>query len=679
MRRCQVNERRCNLEHPECTVRWSGREEYYHRHSSKTIVAAELPLRAFQFFIDTKGPGMESFVRTTELDYAFADSPADENGIRFMCVDTFRHVFDSYFCRTDFDANRPCPTCPVLRDPQTGEFHSDCKNLTADGQRIRLRKKELGRAPNAPRTGAPVVDCRQYSQACERLAWPPGGPSTTNGKARIVLAKVCGFLLDTHHAAPDSQLIASVQELQEIWKGADFTGYWPAISLVLGAFEKRVRQENATLSDFEHALTSTMACVAHSQTEATQFIPVDTHAFLKEVLQKSSTSGFTSKDKHKWAANIGIRRSLIHLAWVGKENRGGGQGDPSARVSSFQLGHVTEELFRTLDSRVQGIQDRASQSMHQRVLFKHDHRPSYDPSCGEAYFFSSSGQPLASWPNFENVKGEKNCESCDHPDWYRTGRNSMSEGIMTLACLGSYTIRGFHFMLGHEAKADAAGGIYSYAKNPPDTVILDTPCQHAPYVNSRIGFFYLTQFVCDRFHGIQHTCKRIFSANEFPRFDATNTSFIEQYHSFQKILKSMVAGATREHATFYVCLLIDHHYNSQCDDLKSFGPQGVPEERRRWPAHSAVDPRASSYPSPSDVSASDGTIADGLLRGGGSSGGRMVGGGSTVDTPAPGALPVTVPIQSDATITPASEANTTSNRLEVPPKRHRTDIAIEVI
>jgi hypothetical protein len=60
---------------------------------------------------------------------------------------------------------------------------------------------------------------------------------------------------------------------------------------------------------------------------------------------------------------------------------------------------------------------------------------------------------------------------------------------MSIACVDSYTIRGFHFMLGHECKADATAGIYCYAVNAPETVMLDTPCQHAPYVNSRLGYF----------------------------------------------------------------------------------------------------------------------------------------------------------------------------------------------
>jgi hypothetical protein len=108
---------------------------------------------------------------------------------------------------------------------------------------------------------------------------------------------------------------------------------------------------------------------------------------------------------------------------------------------------------------------------------------------------------------------------------------------MSIACLGSYTMRGFHFMLGHEGKADAAAGIYCYAVKAPLSVMLDTPCQHAPYVNSRLIFFYWTQFMGDRWQRLKHTCRRVFNPAEFSRFGQTNSSFIEQYRAFKELLR----------------------------------------------------------------------------------------------------------------------------------------------
>jgi len=153
----------------------------------------------------------------------------------------------------------------------------------------------------------------------------------------------------------------------------------------------------------------------------------------------------------------------------------------------------------------------------------------------------------------------------------------MGEGIMSIACLDSYTIKGFHFMLGHESKADALAALFCYLPEPPESVTLDTPCQHAPYSNSRIDFFYGTQFMADRWHRLKHICRAIYNPDDFGTFDQRNLSFIEQWHSIQKTLKKMVAGATMEHAAFYACLLIDNHYNERCDEL------GVPQDRRRWP------------------------------------------------------------------------------------------------
>jgi len=262
---------------------------------------------------------------------------------------------------------------------------------------------------------------------------------------------------------------------------------------------------------------------------------------------------------------------LLTLIWASRiENIGGGK--------PYTLRPEIFRFLSALDFRVQEIKD-AAVGMHYRIEFSPDSRPAYDPTTGEAYHFNKSGSPWASWPEFSRVKSERNCDDCTHPDLYKTGRRGMSDGDMNIGCVDSYTIRGFHFMLGHESKADAAAAVYCNVKRAPKSLILDTPCQHAPFVNSRTSFYYWTQFMADRWHRLKHTCRRVFNPDDFARFQATNTSFIEQYHSLQGIMKKMVAGATMEHASFYICLLIDFHYNRRCDDM------GIPNDSplRRWP------------------------------------------------------------------------------------------------
>jgi len=120
-RTAQVFLRTCSESHIACNIRWSGGNLHMHRHSNDTIVVAELCISAYEFMLDAKGPGMESFVRTKEKEYALAGSPADASGNYFMGPDTFRGVFDGYYCRTDIDANRPCHTCERVVDPVTGD------------------------------------------------------------------------------------------------------------------------------------------------------------------------------------------------------------------------------------------------------------------------------------------------------------------------------------------------------------------------------------------------------------------------------------------------------------------------------------------------------------------------------------------------------------------------------
>ena len=571
--------------HKGCRILYTGADEDLHRHSYSTIIGIEVALSAFDFFILAKGPGMQAFVDFKESEYTAAGSPLGPDGLRFLGIDTFRKCFDGIFSRTNFDANRPCFTCKLEQDPETGEYYSQCENLASDAQRVRTRRSQLRVSPTTVSQNSAHVDCRHYSQACERLAWAPGGPSTPNGKARLTLSALCSELLrhkssQVGATSVDLLTLPNLEHLKATCVRLDsgISGYAPAVQALILCFNgRRAAVTTGTpwaLSDFEGALSETMLRVAHSQTEATQLVPESTYRFLREIVHLSNGPGFSHTDFARWRKELGVRRSLVALAFLG--HSAGGADLAAAIGGSMALNPIVSSLFSALADRV-SLLIGAGAGMHQRQLIPEVQRPNYDPTRGEAYFFSQSGRPVAHWPVFSHLKSEHNCESCDHPDWYKKGTNGMSEGIMSVACLNSYTIRGFHFLLAHESKADAAAAIFCNSVFPPSTCTLDTPCQHAPYVNSRTGFFYGTQFMADRWHRLKHTCRLIFDPDEFRRFDDKNTSFIEQWHSLQMTLKKMVAGATMEHATFYACLLIDYHYNRRCDELQ------IPEVRRRWP------------------------------------------------------------------------------------------------
>ncbi len=581
-RTASVFVRNCSHRHAKCRRFFTGAHSNFHRHSRDTIIAAELAIKAFDYLIIAKGPGFQSFVELMELDYKTAGSPVRDNGRCFLGVDTFRHCFDGYYCRTNFTENRPCPVCEILYDQVTGEPYSACKNLAADGQRVRTKKCNLRGSPTVFVPGqSETVNCRDYSQACERLAWGPGGPSTDNGKARLTLNAVCLELLSTLREPNDSLAAiltpSHLVHLQTICAKLDsgIKGYSKAVDFLLVCYNRRATPEGIVMSDLERGVAEAMLKISHSQCEATALVPPSTLSFLKDVMFKSNNGGFSHPELARFRQDLGVRRSLLILASLGSRPF---ESTLSAISGTWTLHPVVESIFSNLATRVEFLLLQGRQ-MYQRVRVPDELRPPYDPTQGQAYFFCKSGRPYACWPEFTHVKSERTCSTCHHPDWQKKGANGMSEGIMSLACLDSYTIRGFHFMLGFEGKADASAAVFCNAPCSPATFMLDTSCQHAPYVNSRLGFFYNTLFMQDRWHRLKHVCRRIFDPDEFRRFDDKNTSFIEQWHSLQMILKKMVAGATMEHATFYASLLIDFHYNRRCDEL------GVPEARRCWPAN----------------------------------------------------------------------------------------------
>jgi len=392
-----------------------------------------------------------------------------------------------------------------------------------------------------------------------------GGPSTLVGKARVDLSLICAKL----NRSPGRSLEVSAPAVANI-RAVCPVGYAPAVEVVLKAFERGTLY---ILTDYEKAVVEGVQMLAHSQCEANQLVPTQMLLFLEDTVHLSKTIGFGYDDLIRWRRYLDVRKSLVFLLFAASESR---PHIPDSVNKPFRLNADILSLFEALAQRVKSVNEHI-QSLHERKLYDIDERPLFDPSQGQAYFFTSSGRSVASWPELKNDGRAESCESCDHPDWYKIAGSKMGEGILSVACLDSYTLRGFHFMLGHECKADAAAAVYCYSMEPPDSLTLDTPCQHSPYCNSRLNFYCSTfLFMGDRWHRLKHTCRKIFNPDDFRRFEQKKLSFIEQWHSLQMILKKMVAGATIEHAAFYACLLHDFHYNKRCDEL------GVVEERRHW-------------------------------------------------------------------------------------------------
>ena len=148
---------------------------------------------------------------------------------------------------------------------------------------------------------------------------------------------------------------------------------------------------------------------------------------------------------------------------------------------------------------------------------------------------------------------------------------------MTFLCLHSGVVIGNHMLTSHEGCKDAGAALYSFhpAIDQLESVICDTPCMHATYMNTRCGAdFGDLQWAGDRFHIKPHTCRAVYDPDEYALFDGINTSLVEQWHAVMDCLARTVKGSSLCNAMFLLQTLQDDHYLAMC------AKKGV--EPRNW-------------------------------------------------------------------------------------------------
>ena len=160
----------------------------------------------------------------------------------------------------------------------------------------------------------------------------------------------------------------------------------------------------------------------------------------------------------------------------------------------------------------------------------------------------------------------------------RLAPKGMSEGVLTFMCLRSGVVIGNTFLTGAEGCKDAGSALYSY--HPLTgllSVVCDTPCMHATYMNTRAGRdFDFIKWVGDRFHLPAHKCSAIYDPQEYAWYDHVNTSMIEQWHAIMQTLTRSVRGTSLPHAMLLLQTLQDDHYLYQCAKNK------YPESAQVW-------------------------------------------------------------------------------------------------
>jgi hypothetical protein len=324
------------------------------------------------------------------------------------------------------------------------------------------------------------------------------------------------------------------------------------------------------LTKMQFEICHQIFAICNKQCEATQWLTKWDIPILKDILNISARFG--NLELLKWKAS-GLRRSIFHLVESSVVPLEDGE---------YQLHETVVALLKGMVERVESILE-AVKDKHSRELLDEDKRKPYDPSTGVAYSFSSSGAQLYEWPNWSGVsKSEKPDCDCKKPDWMKTTKSGMSEGVLTFMCLKSNTVIGTTFLTAHEGQKDAAAAIYSYFEHLRGlvSVVCDTPCMHASYLMTRAPRdFAGVKFTADRFHGRTHTCFEIYDANEYDVYDHVNTSLIEQHHSVIDCLTTTFKSTTLSHAMFLLQTLHQDIYDAKSHEL------GATEANTHWPTH----------------------------------------------------------------------------------------------
>jgi hypothetical protein len=635
-KKVQVFTRQCSHNHPECEIRYSGREHGWHRQTHDTMIKHEVILLYWYILLKMKGPGVESYVGVIQKLYDLSKPPTTvsavggsnsldlgvggggggnrldsgvggaaeahgfEESAMFRKGDVIRACVFGYLARQRRTMNTPCPTCkPKFVG---GQWVSTCQNVIVDAKRLKIPQSEVYHSPDLVTGETPKVRAA-FGQVKERYFLPGDQYKLERQTARAMAAKLM-------RRSTTSKQAVTKEAIEQLSKNIPCE-YKPCIDMMIGLYEKmNLLPNNETnesktpipdhdindaddndeaddnVYDYDYELRAN-GCVSveglsmiqfeicyqiysicNKQCEATQWITKWDLPIITHILKSSST--FSNLQLLEWKQS-GLRASIFHLI------------ESSVQVISdgeYKLDDKVVSLLSAMVQRVEAllavVKDKPS-----RALLDKDKQKPYDPSTGVAYSFSSSGAQMYEWPHWKGVAKSraKDCD-CRKPDWMRTTKAGLSEGVLTFMCLKSNTVIGVTFLTAHEGQKDAAAALYCYKPNLEDlvSVVCDTPCMHASYLMTRAPRDFVgVKFTADRFHGKKHTCFEIYDADEYDLYRHVNTSLIEQHHAIIDCLTTTFKSTTLSHAMFLLQTLHQDIYDMKCKDL------GATDADMCWP------------------------------------------------------------------------------------------------
>jgi len=580
------------------------------------MVRHEVMLLYWHVTKNVHGPGAEAYGKMIAELHRLGGGVGDTGNTKrtlFMEADLLRRCILGFLSRQR-RPRRGCPMCEV----------GLCKNITTDGKRLRnpVHLNAEGVSPEQPTPGAEEIDCGTRRIA-DRMFWPGDQLREDRAAASALSAAILGHKLQKGEVpfTADRELVFS--QVPHAYFGAlnAMLGSWKDGNLEQNPPEDEIGEDDAcerhgglgdneeleadesssiqshsssygssssiydTSSSFSsssnsssnsssgtNSTTNTIAPslalvraiavqfrgMSNKQCEATQWLQRSCREVLAKFLSDYDVDGHFNRSIVDDLRGLGLRESVASLI-------------DNARVvvvgkpGFFKLHPIADSLLREMLRRAKEVRSDAMRTIPRRNLIPARDQPPYDPSTGVAYNFTEHGKRLYWWPRFK-VKADRTCD-CRKPDWMKIAPKGLSEGLMTFLCLHSGVVIGNHMLTSHEGCKDAGAALYSFhpAIDQLESVICDTPCMHATYMNTRCwADFGDLQWAGDRFHIKPHTCRAVYDPDEYALLDGINTLLVEQWHAVMDCLARTVKGSSLCNAMFLLQTLQDDHYLAMC-------------------------------------------------------------------------------------------------------------------
>jgi hypothetical protein len=570
--------------HPGCVLEFCGADMWCHRQTKETIFRVEV----FDFFWlcqrTMRGASAKSFVHLVREVYARCGSL-----IAFSSEWLFRDAFFAFFSSFKANFNRPCITCPVLRDRETGAVFTGCTVLGLDAISL-LSRSDPGETYrfDQPTAKSTSVDCRS-EHIYDRLFFP-GKVASVVGKLRLEAEVLCRRIL--RKPPPPGKLtevdfgslagrFASIPQLE---------GFSSAIGVVCDAIVGSGLGQPVT--NLARSIADIILCMCNPQGEVLQISNLEDAQFIATVLEKDGSGTLTSVFLEKSKISSNIRGSIAELARAGLE------ASPSGVV---RLNSVVKTMLCAIMKTTQRAL-RQSKLGPDLPPIPPGERELNDPSVTLlALNFTQGGARLRLPPRFREMRKDKREDGCIKKQWELQNKHKKrmghTRGVLNVVCIRSQQSLGFLTLRDYEGRSHGPMAIYSYMPNYPRFIICDTGCQSASWCHTHLSrYFRRWRFLVDRFHHFPHKCQRVTQGLEFSIMRGKNDSFVEQLHAVQRALGLTMINTGQVRAVFLLQLLNYHLY---CDLAEK---AGVPEENRCWPENTDSVPWA---PIPNDDSDSD--------------------------------------------------------------------------